>query len=48
VETNEAYDPLHIGALGVDGVVMEAEYRPNFLEEFGWLTSGVGQHIRTP
>ena len=48
VETNEADDPLHIGALGVDGVVMEAEYRPDFLEECWWLTSGGVRPIRTP
>jgi hypothetical protein len=48
VETNESYDPLHIGVLGVDGVVVETEYRMDFLEEFWWLTSRWVRHIRTP
>jgi hypothetical protein len=48
VETNESYDPLHIGALGVDGVVVETEYRADFLEEFWWLTSRGVRPISTP
>jgi hypothetical protein len=32
----------------VDGVVVETEYRTDFLEEFWWLTSCWVRHIRTP
>jgi hypothetical protein len=35
VETDESYNPLHIGALGVNGVVVETEYLSHFIEEFG-------------
>ena len=38
VETDEAYDPLHIGALGVYGVVMETEHLADVIEEFWMLT----------
>jgi len=48
VETDESDDPLHIGALGVDGVVVEPEYRTDFLEGFWRLTSRGVRHIRTP
>jgi hypothetical protein len=34
VETGEPYDPLHIGALGVNGVVVETEHLADFIEEF--------------
>jgi hypothetical protein len=48
VETGEPYDPLHIGALSVYGVVVETEHLVDFIEEFGWLTSRRVKHIRSP
>jgi hypothetical protein len=32
----------------MDGVVVETEYRTDFLEEFWWLTSHGVRHISTP
>jgi hypothetical protein len=34
VETGKPYDPLHIGALGVYGVVVKTEHLADFIEEF--------------
>jgi hypothetical protein len=48
VETDEPYDPLHIGSLGVNGVVVETEYLSDFIEEFGLLTSRRVRHTRSP
>jgi hypothetical protein len=48
VETDKANDPLHIGALGVNGVVVETKHPSDFVEEFGWLTSCCVRHIRSP
>ena len=39
VETDESYDPLHIGSLGVNGVVVQTEHLSHFIEEFGLLIS---------
>ena len=33
VETDEPYNPLHSGALGVNGGVVETEYLSHFIEE---------------
>jgi hypothetical protein len=38
VETDEASDPLDIGALGVDGAVMETEHLADVIESFWTLT----------
>jgi hypothetical protein len=48
METDEADDPLHIGAFGVNGVVMETEHPSDVIEEFGLLTSCRVRHIRSP
>ena len=48
VETDEPYDPLHIGALGVNGVVVETEHLADFIEEFGLLTSRRVRQRRSP
>jgi hypothetical protein len=45
VETDESYDPLHRGALGVHGVVVETEHLADVIEEFGLLISRRGRHI---
>jgi hypothetical protein len=34
VETDEPYDPIHIGSLGVNGVVVETEHLADFIAEF--------------
>jgi len=47
VEPGEPSDPLYIGALSMDGVVVEPEHRVDFLEEFWWLTSYRIRHIRS-
>jgi hypothetical protein len=48
METDEPYDPIHIGALGVHGVVVETEHLADFIEEFGWLTSRRVRLRRSP
>ena len=48
VETDEPYDPIHIGALGVHGVVVETEHLADFIEELGLLTSRRIRHRRSP
>jgi hypothetical protein len=34
VETDEPYDPIPIGSLGVNGVVVETEHLADFIAEF--------------
>jgi hypothetical protein len=48
VETDESYDPLHIGSLGVNGVVVETEHLADVIEEFWLLTSRRVRHRRPP
>jgi len=48
VETDESYDPLHIGSLGVNGVVVQTEHLSHFIEEFGLLISRRGGHTIPP
>jgi len=38
VETNKPHDPVHIGSLGVNGVVVQTEYLSDLIEEFWLLT----------
>jgi hypothetical protein len=47
METGEPSDPLHLGALGVHGGVVETEHLADFVEESGWLTSRRVRHIRS-
>ena len=47
VETDEPDDPLHRGALGVIGVVVETEHLLDVTEELGLLTSRRVRHIRS-
>jgi len=42
VEANEADHPIQIGAFGVDGVVVEAEERTDFIKQF-WALTFCGQ-----
>jgi len=48
VEAGESSDPLHIGALGMDGVVMETEHPADVTEQFWKLTWCCVRHIRSP
>ncbi len=48
VETDEAYAPLHLGAFGMHGGVVETEHASNFIEECGVLTSCRVRPIRSP
>jgi hypothetical protein len=48
VETDEAYDPLHIGSFGVNGVVVQTEHLSHFIEEFWWLTACRDRHAIPP
>ena len=38
VETNEPHDPVHVGSLGVNGVVVQTENLSDLIEEFWLLT----------
>jgi hypothetical protein len=38
VEADVAHDPLHIGSLGVNGVVVQTEHLSNLIEKFWLLT----------
>jgi hypothetical protein len=44
VELDEPYDPLHIGALDVNGVVVETGHVTDFIKEFWLLTSRGVRH----
>ena len=44
VETNESDGPLHIGALGADGVVVEPEYLQ--VNGVHWELARVAQDVR--
>jgi hypothetical protein len=48
VQTDESDDPLHIGALGVNGVVVQTEYLAHFIEKFWLLTSCRVRHAKPP
>jgi hypothetical protein len=48
METDEPYDPIHIGVLGVNGVVVETEHLSDFIEEFWLLTCRRVRHTRSP
>ena len=48
VETDKPDDPLHRGALGMNGVGVETEHRADFIAEFGLLTSRRVRHRRFP
>jgi len=48
VETDESYDPLRIGSLGVNGVVVQTKHLSDVIEEFWWLTLRRVRHIRSP
>ena len=48
VETNKPHDPVHVGSLGVNGVVVRTEYLSDLIEEFWLLTFCRVRHIRLP
>jgi hypothetical protein len=48
VETDEPDEPLHRGALGVHGGVVQTEHLVHVIEEFGLLTSHRGRHTIPP
>jgi hypothetical protein len=37
-ETNKPHDPVHVGTLGMNGVVVQTEYLSDLIEEFWLLT----------
>ena len=43
VETNKPHDSVHVGSLGVNGVVVQTEYLSDLIEEF-WRVCG-GRHV---
>ena len=47
MKMDESNDPLHIGSLAGDGVVLETEHLSNLIEKF-WLTFRCVRHIRSP
>ncbi len=48
VATDEPDDPIHRGALGVHGVVVETEHLSDCLEECWWLTARRVRYTRSP
>jgi hypothetical protein len=48
VKPDEADDPLHLRALGMNGVVVETGHGTDFIEEFWLLTSCRVRPIRAP
>jgi hypothetical protein len=38
VKTNKPHDPVHVGSLGMNGVVVQTEYLSDLIEEFWLLT----------
>ena len=38
METNKPHDPAHIGSLGMNGVVVQAEYLSDLIKEVWLLT----------
>ena len=38
VETNKPHDPVHVGSLCVNGIVVQTEYLSDLIEEFWLLT----------
>ena len=44
METDEPYDPIHIGSLGVNGIVVETEHLSDLVEELRSLTSRRVRH----
>jgi hypothetical protein len=45
VEADKSYDPLDIGTLGVNGIVVETEHLSDVIEEFWLLISRRRRHI---
>jgi hypothetical protein len=41
-------DPVHVGSLGVNGIVVQTEYLSDLIEEFWLLTFCRVRHIRLP
>ncbi len=39
MEANEANDPVHVGPLGMNGIVVETEHVTDFIKQFWLLTS---------
>ena len=48
VETDEPYDPLHRGALGMNGGMVQTEHRVDCIEELGLLPSRRVRPRRSP
>ena len=46
VETNKPHNPVHVGSLGVNGVVVQTEYLSDLIEEFWLLTFFRVRHIK--
>jgi hypothetical protein len=47
VEPDEPDDPLHVGALNMNGIVVEPKHVPDFIQEFWLLTSCGRRHIKS-
>jgi hypothetical protein len=48
VKPDEPHDPVHIGPLGMNGIVMETEDVADFIEQFWLLTSCGVRPMRAP
>jgi hypothetical protein len=46
VETDKPHDPIYVGSLGVNGVVVQTEYLSDLIEEFWLLTFCRVRHIK--
>ena len=44
VKMSKADDPVYLGALGVNGIVVETGHLSDLLQQFGRLTFGRGRH----
>ena len=48
METNKPHNLVHVGSLGVNGVVVQTEYLSDLIKEFWLLTFCRVKHIRLP
>jgi hypothetical protein len=47
VETDKPHDPVQVGSLGVNGIVVQTEYLSDLIEEF-WLLTHAGRRQTPP
>jgi hypothetical protein len=48
VKADEPHDPVYIGPLGMNGIMVEVEDIADFIEQFWLLTSGGVRSMRAP